>query len=95
MAGAYMVGANRAGAKIRRILQIGPIGSRGAMLVVWIMEAGDFRYSAGCQIQISEDDFRARIVAAHGGNEHGRAYMEAIEFAHRLAGVYAPAVVEE
>ena len=63
------------------------------MLVVWIMEAGDFRYSTGCQNQITEEAFRERVVASHGGNEHGRAYMEAIEFAHRLAGIYAPAAV--
>ena len=85
--------AHIAKAKIRRILQIGPIGSRDSMLVVWIMEAGDFRYSTGCQNQITEEAFRERVVASHGGNEHGRAYMEAIEFAHRLAGSYAPAAV--
>ena len=85
--------AHIAKAKIRRILQIGPIGSRDSMLVVWIMEAGDFRYSTGCQNQITEEAFRERVVASHGGNEHGRAYMEAIEFAHRLAGIYAPAAV--
>ena len=45
--------AHIAKAKIRRILQIGPIGSRDSMLVVWIMEAGDFRYSTGCQNQIT------------------------------------------
>ena len=82
-------------AKIRRILQIGPIGSRDSMLVIWVMEAGDFRYSTGCQNQITEEQFRERVVASHGGNEHGRAYMEAIEFAHRLAGIYAPPVAVE
>jgi alpha-beta hydrolase superfamily lysophospholipase len=47
------------------------------------------------QSQISEEAFRERVVASHGGNEHGRAYMEAIEFAHRLAGIYAPPAAVE
>src|ERR1035437_2660159 len=84
--------AHIAKAKIRRILQVGPVGSRNAILVVWVMEAGDFLYSTGCQNQITEEQFRDRVVASHGGNEHGRAYMDAIEFAHRLARIYAPAV---
>ena len=87
---AALSGANLSGAEIRRIIQIGPIESRDAMLMVWVMEDGSFRYSTGCQIQITEEQFRQLVVASHGGNEHGRAYMEAIEFAHRLAGVYAP-----
>ena len=90
LSGAALSGANLSGAEIRRIIQIGPIESRDAMLMVWVMEDGSFRYSTGCQIQITEEQFRQLVVASHGGNEHGRAYMEAIEFAHRLAGVYAP-----
>jgi hypothetical protein len=90
LSGANLARANLAGAKIRRIIQIGPIGSRDAMLVVWVMDDSSYRYSTGCQIQIAEEQFRARVASAHCGNRHGRAYMEAIEFAHRLAGVYAP-----
>jgi hypothetical protein len=78
------------GAEIRRILSLGPIGSRNATLVVWCMEDGSYRYSTGCQTQITEEQFRDRVVADHGGNEHGRAYMEAIQFAHRLNEVYTP-----
>jgi hypothetical protein len=90
LSGANLSGANLSGAKIRRIIQIGPIGSRDAMLVVWVMEDSSYRYSTGCQTQIAEEQFRARVASVHCGNRHGRAYMEAIEFAHRLAGVYAP-----
>jgi hypothetical protein len=93
LSGANLSGANLWGEKIRRILQIGPIGSRGATLVVWYMEDGTYRYSTGCQNQITEDAFRSRIVTAHNGNEHGRAYMEAIEFAHRVCAIYHPAEV--
>ena len=84
---AYLPGADLSRAKIRRIIQIGPIGSRDAMLVVWVMEDSSYRYSTGCLTQIAEEQFRAHVASAHCGNRHGRAYMEAIEFAHRLAGV--------
>jgi uncharacterized protein YjbI with pentapeptide repeats len=92
LSGADLSGANLSGAKIRRIMSLGPIGSRNATLVVWCMEDGSYRYSTGCQIQITEEEFRDRIVSAHGGNEHGCAYMEAIQFAHRLNEVYTPVV---
>ena len=87
LSGAYLPGADLSRAKIRRIIQIGPIGLRDAMLVVWVMEDSSYRYSTGCLTQIAEEQFRARVASAHCGNRHGRAYMEAIEFAHRLAGV--------
>ena len=100
LSGAYLSGANLfradlsgadlSGAKIRRILSLGPIGSCDATLVVWCMEDGSYRYSTGCLIQITEEQFRDRVVADHGGNGHGRAYMEAIQFAHRLNEVYTP-----
>jgi hypothetical protein len=90
LSGASLSGTDLSRAKIRRIIQIGPIGSRDAMLVVWVMEDSSYRYSTGCLTQIAEEQFRARVASAHCGNRHGRAYMEAIEFAHRLAGVYAP-----
>lgn len=88
--GVDLRGVDLQGAVIRRILQIGPIGSRGDYLVVWCMDDGTYRYSTGCQIQIAEEDFRSRVVATHNGNEHGRAYMEAIEFAHRICAIYHP-----
>ena len=91
MAGAYMAG----GLKIRRILSLGPIGSRDATLVVWILEDGSFRYSTGCHIQITEEAFRKCVVSTHGGSVHGKAYMETIEYIHRIAGVYNPLVATE
>jgi len=93
--GANLRRANLRGAEIFRILQIGPIGSRGAMLVIWAMEDGTFRYSTGCQNQITEEAFRSSVAAAHNGSEHGRAYMEAIEFAHRICAIYHPAEVKK
>jgi hypothetical protein len=57
------------------------------MLVVWGMEDSSYRYSTRCQIQIAEEQFRAHVASVHCGNRHGRAYMEAIEFAHRLSEV--------
>lgn len=82
--GANIGGANIGGAKISRILQIGPIGLRNACLVVWCMADGSRRYSTGCQVQISEEAFLARVSESHGENEHAHAYRAAVEFAHAV-----------
>ena len=68
-------------AKLARVLQVGPLGSRRAYLTIWCMADGARRYSTGCQAQISEDDFVGRVKAVHGNSEHGVAYMAAVAFA--------------
>ena len=101
--GADLRGANLDGAKVgavgagddeaalvglRPIVQIGPIGSRNDwLLVFWCGDAG-VRISTGCQQQITEAYFLARLADAHGEGEqaniHAKHYLEALAFAKRL-----------
>ena len=98
--GANLRGAYLGGAKVgagddeaalagsRPIVQIGPIGSRNDwLLVFWCGDAG-VRISAGCQQQITEAYFLARLAEAHGEGEraniHAQHYLEALAFAKRL-----------
>ena len=84
LTGASLYGANLYGANLAKILNIGPIGSRGACLTIWSMEDGSRRYSTGCQVQIEEAEFLRRVLSTHGDNAHGRAYRAAVEFAKML-----------
>ncbi len=93
--GAYLGGAKvgagddeAALAGSRPIVQIGPIGSRNDWLTVfWCGDAG-VRISTGCQQQITEAYFLARLADAHGEGEqaniHAQHYLEALAFAKRL-----------
>ena len=98
--GASLGGAYLGGAKVgagddeaalagsRPIVQIGPIGSRNDwLLVFWCGDAG-VRISVGCQQQITEAYFLARLAEAHGeverANIHAQHYLEALAFAKRL-----------
>ena len=100
LTGANLSGANLSGAKVgvgddeaalvglRPIVQIGPIGSRSDwLLVFWCGDAG-VRISVGCQQQITEAYFLARLADAHGEGEqaniHAKHYIEALAFAKRL-----------
>ena len=100
LSGANLSGANLSGAKVgagddeavlagsRPIVQIGPIGSRSDwLLVFWCGDAG-VRISVGCQQQITEAYFLARLVEAYGEGEqaniHAQHYLEALAFAKRL-----------
>ena len=72
----------------RPIVKIGPIGSRNDwLLVFWCGDAG-VRISTGCQQQITEAYFLARLADAHGEGEqaniHAQHYIEALAFAKRL-----------
>ena len=72
----------------RPIVKIGPIGSRNDwLLVFWCGDAG-VRISTGCQQQITEAYFLARLADAHGEGEqaniHAKHYIEALAFAKRL-----------
>ena len=100
LSGANLSGATLTGAKVgvgddeaalvglRPIVQIGPIGSRSDwLLVFWCGDAG-VRISTGCQQQITEAYFLARLADAHGEGEqaniHAQHYLEALAFAKRL-----------
>ena len=95
-----LTGATLTGAKVgagddeavlvgsRPIVKIGPIGSRNDwLLVFWCGDAG-VRISTGCQQQITEAYFLARLADAHGEGEqaniHAQHYIEALAFAKRL-----------
>ena len=89
--GANLDGANLAGAYLkgaylknkeklvgsRPIFQVGPIGSRGAYFVAYITDKG-LRFDAGCQHQITREEFERQLDDAPGGNEHTREYRAAL-----------------
>jgi len=84
LSGADLAGANLSDAEISKVLSIGSIGSRGAYLVAWLMADGSRKYSTGCQIQITEDAFLARVQETHSNNLHAQDYRAAVEFAKSL-----------
>ena len=78
--GAYLSGADLSGADLighrlagdRPLLQIGPLGSRCAMLSAWLTEDGVY-VQAGCFFG-TLDEFRAKVETTHGDNVHGNEY---------------------
>ena len=85
--GANLSGADLSGAdlseagKLAGVLQIGPIGSRGDALVIWLLQDGSRRYSTGCQKQITEETLLERNENRPSGSAHGADYIAAVEFA--------------
>ena len=84
--GAYLDGANLKGAYLknkeklvgsRPIFQVGPIGSRGAYFVAYITDKG-LRFDAGCQQQITREEFERQLDDAPGGDNHTREYRAAL-----------------
>ena len=61
----------------RPIFQVGPIGSRGEYFVAYITDKG-LRFDAGCQQQITREEFERQLDDAPGGNEHTREYRAAL-----------------
>ena len=100
LAGAYLAGANLAradGEKLtlvgkRPVLQIGPIGSRCALLSMYLTDAGPM-VRAGC-FWGSLDDFEGKCEQTHGDNEHGREYGFAALLMRAHAELWAPATGE-
>ena len=93
--GAYLVRANLAGAKgprgaalagKRPILQVGPIGSRGALLSLWVTGGGPL-ITTGCFTGTPEE-FRAET---HGDNEHAREYAAVLAMFEVHCAIWAPA----
>jgi uncharacterized protein YjbI with pentapeptide repeats len=79
LAGAYLDGAYLAGAYLageRPILQIGPIGSRGAYFASYLTTAG-IKIKAGCYFG-TRDEFAAKVDAEHGDSVHGEEYRAAL-----------------
>lgn len=64
----------------RPILQIDPIGSRQAPLVIYNTNKGLY-FDVGCQRQIPQNTFEERIEEFHSNNVHARDYRAAIAMA--------------
>lgn len=74
LAGANLDGANLIGH--RPMLQIGPIGSRGDVLLAFITDSG-LRIRAGC-FYGTRDEFAAAVQHEHGNSTHGKEYRAAL-----------------
>ena len=78
--GAYLDGANFSEDKVligeRPFFTIGPIGSRCAMLQLWITDKGPY-VKAGCFTGTIEE-FSAAVEKTHSGTDHAKEYQMAI-----------------
>jgi hypothetical protein len=76
----------------RPVLQIGPIGSRAAYLVAYVVEGG-VRVRAGCWFGTLAG-FTARVKEVHGNTPHGREYSAAITMIKAHARLWGPKAKE-
>jgi hypothetical protein len=106
LAGAYLAGACLDGANLvgangeklflvgqRPVLQIGPIGSRCALLSLYLTDSGPM-VRAGC-FWDSLDAFEARCEQTHGDNDHGKEYGFAVLLMRAHAELWTPALGEQ
>lgn len=90
--GAWLNGARLDGAKLKdatisgdnAIVQIGPIGSRGATLIAFRTDKG-LRLQTGC-FYGDADTFLARVMETHGTNRHATNYRNALKLAASMLG---------
>ena len=96
---AYLAGANLTGARInnghaligkRPVLQLGPIGSRCALLSAYLTDAG-VMIRAGCFFG-TLDEFRDACIETHGESVHGREYAAAITLIETHAELWSQEV---
>jgi hypothetical protein len=94
---ANLGGANLREAKIsdtatavgkRPYFAIGPIGRREDMLIAWLTDKGIF-VQAGC-FYGPLAEFREKVIATHGANEHGKEYSAAISLIETHATLWMP-----
>jgi len=99
LSGAYLRGANLRGAYLRDgvrligarpVVQVGPIGSRSDWLIAYLTDGG-IRIDAGCQRQITRDEFEARVSDTHGDNQHAREYRAALAYIDAHAAIWSDA----
>ena len=99
LAGAYLARANLAGAKFsedklligkRPYMAIGPIGSRCAMVNLWITDKGPM-VKAGCFTGTLEE-FAAAVTKTHGTNDHAKEYEMAILMFESHCSIWTPEV---
>ena len=74
-------------------MQIGPIGSRCALLTLWVTASGP-RVQAGCFFD-TLDQFEQAVAAEHGDNIHSREYGAAIAMMRAHANLWPAAVAVE
>ena len=88
LSGADLSGANLSGAILgdgakcvagSAVVQVGPIGSRGATMVVFKTDKG-LRVQTGCFFG-DADTFLAQVMSTHGTNDHATNYRNALELA--------------
>jgi len=102
LAGANLARANLAGAKIRLkngddavligkrpVLQIGPIGSRSAMLSAYLTDAG-VMVQTGCFGPSPIADFLTTVAKEHGDNKHAQEYRAAVALIEAHAKLWTP-----
>ena len=97
LARANLTGAYLAGAKLtetltlvgpRPVLQIGPIGSRAALLSAYLTSGGTY-IRTGCFFGTLAD-FCAAVETEHGTNPHGVEYRAAIALIETHAAEFTP-----
>ena len=95
--GANLAGANLAGAYLaggeklvgdRPILQIGPIGSRCAYLVVFLTDKG-IRLRTGCFFG-SREEFESNLAKTHAKTTYAEEYLAALAFIDIHAKLWMP-----
>ena len=99
LADANLADANLAGAKFsdaklligkRPYMAIGPIGSRCAMVTLWITDKGPM-VKAGCFTGTLEE-FAAAVTKTHGTNDHAKEYEMAILMFESHCSIWTPEV---
>ena len=99
LADAYLAGANLAGAKFaddklligkRPFFTICPIGSRCALLSLWITDKGPY-VKAGC-FTGTIDEFAAAVKETHGDNEYAQEYAAALVLINKHVELWTPKV---
>ena len=94
LSGAYLRGANLSGEVrligARPVVQVGPIGSRSDWLIAYLTDGG-IRIDAGCQRQITRDEFEVRVAKTHGDNQHAHEYRAALAYIDAHAAIWSDA----
>ena len=99
LAHAYLADANLEGAKFsadklligkRPYMAIGPIGSRCAMVTLWITDKGPM-VNAGCFTGTLKE-FAAAVTKTHGANDHAKEYEMAILMFESHCSIWTPEV---
>ena len=89
---AYLSGAKFSEDKLligfRPFMAIGPIGSRCAMLSLWLTDKGPM-VKAGCFTGTLEE-FAEAVKETHGDNEHGKEYEMAILMFESHCALWTP-----